>query len=102
MIDLGAFPAVVREDGFLGEIEGEIYEVDRETLLGFLDRLEGVDRRDPTSDKGRGLYYRRELKVAVDTEDGLRVVEAWTYLMRPERARGNIIESGSWSRKNAA
>lgn len=104
MFNLGAFPAVVREDGYLNEVKGEIYEVDSVTFKR-LDSLESVDLFDPEDKDGTGtqLYYRRELNVAIEGDDGAEVVKAWVYLMRPERLWENdVIDSGSWRERDAA
>lgn len=102
MIDLGSFPAVVEDEGAEWAMAGEVYEVDERTLLGSLDNLEGVDRRDPEDRNGesRGIYYRRELDVIVDDEP----VKAWVYLMREHRTWGDAEEigGGDWIKHKAA
>lgn len=102
MIDLGAYPAVVREDGYLGQIKGEVYEVSLGTLLGSLDRLEGIDRNDPENFNGenKGLYYRRRVNVLVE---GVGITYPWVYLMQaPRHHNDDVIESGSWRLRNEA
>ena len=77
LLDLGSFPGMV--SGGSTSVEGEVYEVDQETLRK-LDRLEGHPR-----------FYKRQ-KIRLD--DG-KVVEA--YLLSGEQA-GNRhrIPSGAW------
>lgn len=84
MIDLGAFPGLVDDPASTDPVVGEVYEVDRDTLLA-LDRLEG----HPT-------FYRRRM---VELEDG---GAAWVYVLAPqsgERAvdRGaEAVPGGDW------
>lgn len=75
--DLGAFPAARTNDSG-GQIHGELYSVDDETLAR-LDRLEGI----PT-------FYQRD---KVETSKG----PAWIYTMNNERlTQYPIIRSGEW------
>ncbi|NUO50453.1 MAG: gamma-glutamylcyclotransferase, partial [Polyangiaceae bacterium] len=75
--NLGAFPGLVRRGH--DSVEGEVYEVDMETLRA-LDRLEGHPR-----------FYRRTPIVLADGES----VE--TYVLGAEQVRGcPVIRSGSW------
>lgn len=75
--DLGAFPGLVGDGAHA--VEGEVYEVDPETLAA-LDRLEGHP----------GFYRRTPITLA----DGAAVQ---TYLIPPERVAGRpVITSGSW------
>lgn len=65
LLDLGAFPAMVR--GPLS-VKGEAYGVDEDTLRR-LDSLEGVEH---------GLYNRRRINV----HDSLgNTISAWVYIM---------------------
>lgn len=65
LVNLGHFPALVP---YSVEVEGELYEVDTETLAR-IDRLEGVET---------GLYQRRTINI-YDMETGEHV-EADTYI----------------------
>ena len=75
--DLGAFPAMV--GGGVHAIDGEVYEVDAETLAA-LDRLEGHPR----------FYQRAPIVLA----DGSR---AETYLLSGAQVEGHaVISTGCW------
>jgi gamma-glutamylcyclotransferase (GGCT)/AIG2-like uncharacterized protein YtfP len=77
LVDLGDFPALV--EGGHTRVTGEVYAVDRVTLLG-------LDEHEDHPD----TYVRRML----DLEDGTRVE---SYLLAPSRANGfPRIEGGSW------
>jgi gamma-glutamylcyclotransferase (GGCT)/AIG2-like uncharacterized protein YtfP len=75
----GEYPFVIREE-HLTPIQGEVYEVDGQTLQR-LDRLE--EHPD---------YYRRD-QVDVVLEDGSKLL-AWLYFF--PTPRGRFIESGEW------
>jgi gamma-glutamylaminecyclotransferase len=78
LYDLGPFPGMV--DAGAGVTEGEIYEVDDETLAR-LDALEG-----------HPSFYRR---TAITLADG---AEVETYLLTPAQVEGRpIVASGDWS-----
>ncbi len=77
MYSLGGFPGVVR--GGTTAIEGEVCEVDLETLAA-LDRLEGHPR-----------FYRRTM-VRLEGEERLE-----TYLLDGEKIKGRpVVVSGRW------
>jgi gamma-glutamylcyclotransferase (GGCT)/AIG2-like uncharacterized protein YtfP len=75
MVDLGAYPGVVKNGGTA--IEGEVYEVSIQQMLG-LDRLEGYPHA-----------YGREL---IATPWG----KAWIYLYRGNLKDRAVIPTGVW------
>lgn len=84
LIDLGYFPAVVRDDTLPkdGNIFGEVYEITDDILNG-LDVLEG-----------NGTYYTRQ---NVYTANDRRV---WCYMLPPAYFREQpkrAIEEGTWN-----
>lgn len=77
LFDLGAFPAMIK--GGATSVRGEIYEVDRITLMD-LDFLEGHP----------SFYYRTSIQL-----DNGEIVQ--TYLQSPEQVEGlQRISSGDW------
>ena len=68
LVDLGAFPALVRGEGY---VRGVLLRMKKEALE-ITDRIEGYH-----PDRDRCLYLREE--VVVRFEDGQEAV-AWTYL----------------------
>jgi gamma-glutamylcyclotransferase (GGCT)/AIG2-like uncharacterized protein YtfP len=75
MVDLGAYPGVLKNGGTA--IEGEVYEVSIQQMLG-LDRLEGYPHA-----------YGREL---IATPWG----KAWIYLYRGNLKDRAVIPTGVW------
>lgn len=67
LVDLGAFPALIRGDG---RVEGVLLELDAEALR-VTDFIEGFH-----PDEGHSLYLREMIQV--DLSDG-ETVDAWTY-----------------------
>jgi gamma-glutamylcyclotransferase (GGCT)/AIG2-like uncharacterized protein YtfP len=54
--DVGSFPALINGDG---EVIGEVYRIDSDTVLPLLDQFEGYLKND----ESRSLYVRKELSV---------------------------------------
>ena len=78
MYNLGPFPACVFTGNREHKVEGELYEVDEETLAR-LDRLESY----PHMYNCVGLRWTDQF--------------AWTYVMNREKAENcPLIESGDW------
>jgi gamma-glutamylcyclotransferase (GGCT)/AIG2-like uncharacterized protein YtfP len=74
LVDLGAFPALVKGDGI---VEGDMLTL-QPTALRITDRIESYRPKDR-----RGLYLRRA--IAVTLAEGSKV-RAWTYFFGwPER-----------------
>lgn len=97
MRDLGPYPAVTEGGDGPSAIQGELYEVSAQTMQA-LDRLEGVNPKNPESPK-RCLYYRK--RVNIKQKQG-GIVLAWIYLMTQDKAGSRpIIEDGDW-RSHAA
>ncbi len=85
MIDLGPFPAIIHG---VGTIKGDLLTIKDEGLPR-IDRVEGHPH----------FYHRVRVNVAVMKDDGLHIVEAWTYWGpgRYELDRDNkVIRSGDW------
>ena len=78
MIDLGAFPAIIPDEGNRGVIHGEVYDVPDEAL-GPLDTLEGYP-----------ILYNR---TTVNTEEGENVL---VYFMEQDRMGSRVVEDGIW------
>lgn len=83
MLDLGAFPGVVRQGSTA--ITLEVYEVVDEKIESRLDRLEGF--KSPNS---KHNFYNKEM---IDTEFG----PAYLYTFNEENINHlPIVESGNW------
>jgi gamma-glutamylcyclotransferase (GGCT)/AIG2-like uncharacterized protein YtfP len=83
MVSLGAYPAVVLQEGY--KTLGEVYEISNQDSLNHLDRLEGYP----------WMYSRDE--VPVDMPD-FPNMKAWVYHMPNIMERHNeIIDSGDWN-----
>lgn len=104
--DLGPYPmAIPAPEAIWGELVA-VEAAQYSRLLAALDRLEGVDPRDPFSH--RGLFRRARclahIPVGGNSLDGrawwprsAQPIEAWVYWGRPETARrGYQIRSGDW------
>lgn len=86
LLDLTAFPALIRTDEGPLSIVGELFAIDDNTLAA-VDRLED-----------NGNLYQREPITVTETDDPMRQHEAWTYLyIRPLR-RYRLWPSDEWSR----
>lgn len=84
MINLGWFPGVIEDiDGI--KINGEVYEVDDDTLTN-LDHLEGYNSLNPTS----GLYNRK----TIDTNFGKAII--YIYNNRRAYHPSSVIKNGDW------
>jgi gamma-glutamylcyclotransferase (GGCT)/AIG2-like uncharacterized protein YtfP len=84
MIDLGYYPGVIINESHPGNVVGEVYEVDDNTLYS-LDRLEGYHPSDPKN----GLYDR----IKIDTDFG----EAYIYIYNIRSCRRiSFVENGDW------
>lgn len=93
LYDLGAYPALVAEEG---EVAGELYKVVDPTVIAELDAYEGFHPRAP----GRSLYIRT----------GIRLIRpkttAWVYVYNLARDREGLdrsrpIASGDWKKHRA-
>ena len=92
MFDLGPYPMIIESE--LGEIWGELIEIEAEkydSILKSLDRLESVDGQNP--ENPAALYRRLRRFVWVENE----LIEAWVYFGRESVARrGCIVAGGDW------
>lgn len=92
--NLGPYPMATPGKG---EIISEVVEVDQEHydhVLRALDRLEGVNAREP--EKPGGLFYRAQCKIL---SEGVFTL-TWVYFGREDLAlRGKIIRSGDWKNR---
>lgn len=93
MLDLGAFPGLVKpaEDAAdLPRIRGEVHEYEH---LDVLDQIEGYSEISPEN----GLYNR--VQVAVETPEG-EINGVWVYILntksRRTGMRGYVVQSGDW------
>lgn len=84
MVHLGGFPGIIR--GGETSIQGEVYEVDAETLAR-LDRLEGHPD-----------FYRREPIEGLLMPDGSHLDAEVYVLPASYLARGKTIPSGVWEK----
>ena len=78
MLHLGGFPGILR--GGETPIQGEVYEVNEDTLLGSLDRLEGYPS-----------FYDREITT---TKFG----DAWIYFLANDKHYEGcpVVKGGEW------
>jgi gamma-glutamylcyclotransferase (GGCT)/AIG2-like uncharacterized protein YtfP len=84
MVDLGYFPGVVKSEDGVGDVVGEVYEVDDDTMRR-LDRLEGYNSSNPEN----GFYNRIE----IDTIFG----SAFIYTINRSFIRNhNFVKNGDW------
>lgn len=84
MFDLGWFPGIVRSGGH-GEVHGEVYEVDDDTLAN-LDRIEGTPH----------LYQRKAVKVL--TRKGSKFLQAQAYIFNGTPPEEDRVPGGWWPR----
>lgn len=96
--NLGPYPMVTEDEGASNsQVQGELFDISPahyDRILKSLDRLEGVNYREP--EKPGGLFHRARRQVL--TEQGQ--VMAWVYYGRQDLAqRGKIIESGNWKKR---
>ena len=84
MVDLGYFPGVVKSEDGIGDVVGEVYEVDDDTMRR-LDRLEGYNSINPDN----GFYNRIEINTDFGT--------AFMYTVNHGFTRGGkFVENGDW------
>ena len=82
LIDLGSFPALLKEGD--STVHGELYKITDDTLT-MLDMLEG-----------HPYFYKREL-ISANSSEGDTLAEVWAYCV-PEVFRQShaIIVDGNW------
>ena len=85
--DAGSFPALINGDG---EVIGEVYQIDSNTVLPLLDRIEGYSKKD----ESRSLYLRKELPVRL-LSDG-KWVETVTYFYNRDAKELPTIPNGDY------
>lgn len=78
MVDLGAFPGLVKMNEGIEQIHGEVYEVSPDTFSR-LDMLEGYPR-----------FYSREQRL---TKNRHRV---WVYFLPPDYATNPRVPHNNW------
>ena len=87
MVDLGCYPAVVREGR--GQVHGEFVRVrDLAGTLCRLDQLEGFHGYDANS-----LYHRVTVRVDIG---GSQSRDAWTYVLADSGGDHPVVASGNW------
>ena len=87
LVDLGAYPAMVRAAD--RRVHGEVVRVrDLEAVLRRLDRFDGFYGYDSSS-----LCYRVLTRVDVADEDSC---DAWTYIFSESVKTNPVISSGNW------
>ena len=81
MYDIGAFPAIVLDDGI---VYGEIHKIKKESnSFHMLDLVEGFREYDESS-----LYHR----ILINSSQGV----CWTYVWNGTTENYKVIQSGNW------
>jgi gamma-glutamylcyclotransferase (GGCT)/AIG2-like uncharacterized protein YtfP len=88
LYDLGAFPALVEEDG---TVHGRLWAPDNNEGIRLVDWIEGYDPANPDA----SLYHRRRV-LLLEPE-----IEAWAYVWPRSPKGGPRIGSGRWPGRRA-
>ena len=87
MYNIGAFPAIVLEEG---TVYGEIHKIrDESSSFHIIDCVEGFTEYNESS-----LYYR----ILINSSQGI----CWTYVWNDTTDSYKIIQSGDWSKRKSS
>jgi gamma-glutamylcyclotransferase (GGCT)/AIG2-like uncharacterized protein YtfP len=87
LFDLGLYPAAIPTPE--GQVWGEVYEVDDESVLTVLDEIEGYRPSEPDA----SLYTRVQTDATLANGDRQAV---WTYFYNAPLGRAERINSGDY------